>query len=100
MMLRAFRAADNMRSEGPVKTTFTKEDFQRYWRRAKEKTASSILGLHFGHYKAVARSDYLSEGHALLTSIAATTGFSFDHWQNGLTVLLEKKENCVVIEKL
>ena len=39
-------------------------------------TSSSVLGLHFGHYKAVARNDLLSEMHAVFADIAVTTGFS------------------------
>ena len=50
--------------EGEVSVIITKEDFQHYWRRMKERTASSFSGRHFGHYKAAAHSDFLSEVHA------------------------------------
>ena len=53
---------------------------ETYWYNVAEKTASSIYDLHFGRYKAVAKSDYLSECHALLLSLAATTGYSVDCW--------------------
>ena len=39
---------------GEVSVTITKEDFQHYWRRTKERTASSYSGRHFGYYKAAA----------------------------------------------
>ena len=59
-----------------------------------------MSGLHFGHYKAAVDSDYMSEMHSLMSTIATATGYSFDRWQNGLTVLLEKKEGLRIIQKL
>ena len=62
--------------EGEVSTIITKEDFQHYSKRVKERIASSYSGRHFGHYKAAAHSDYLLEVHtkhvALVTKTAAT----------------------------
>ena len=39
---------------GEVDIKVTKEDFQYYWKKVREKTASTYLGLHFGHYIAAA----------------------------------------------
>ena len=44
-----------------VSVIITKEDIQHYWRRMKERTASSYFRRHFGHYKAAAHSKYLSK---------------------------------------
>ncbi len=41
------------------------EDFQNYWRKANEKTSSSISGLHFGHYKSAAENKSISKLHAM-----------------------------------
>ena len=60
--------------EKNVDIVVTKDDFQHYWKRAKERTLSSFSGRHFGHYKAVAYSDALSEVHALHTSLISQTG--------------------------
>ena len=35
-----------------------------------------------------------------MSTIVTATGYSFDRWQNGLTVLLEKKEGLRIIQKL
>lgn len=35
-----------------VNTSFTRQRWVDHWRTKKEKTSSSELGLHFGHYKA------------------------------------------------
>ena len=47
-----------------VSIIITNNDFQHYWRMVKERTASSFLGRHFGHYTAAAHSDLPSEAHA------------------------------------
>ena len=55
-----------------ISCEITKADFQGYWRKIKERTSSSISGLHYGHYKAAATDDPLSEIHALFTELAVT----------------------------
>ena len=47
--------------EGHSGITIGTEEFKYYWRRAKEKTSSSISGIHFGHYKSVVYSPSLSD---------------------------------------
>ncbi len=74
--------------------------WQRRWLKAKEKTSSSISGMHFGHYKAGARSRAISNYHALKITLALKHGFHLTRWEKGLTVMLEKKPGCQIIEKL
>lgn len=83
-----------------INVHITKEDFQRYWRRAKKKTSSSISGLHFGHYKASTSSNTLSEIHSFFTEILFRTGYPLQRWKNGLQVILEKKQNVILVSKL
>ena len=59
---------------GEVDIVITADYFQHYWRRAKEKTLSSYSKLHFGHYKAAAKSDLLSKVQALKMSLITKTG--------------------------
>ena len=51
-----------------------------------------ISGLHFGHWKAAAESNFLSKLHTLFTDIIVSTGYSPVQWQQGLSVMLEKRE--------
>ncbi len=83
-----------------VSSKVSREDYKRYWKRCKESTSSSISGLHFGHWKAAAECNELSEMHALFTEIAVTTGYSPTRWQKGLSVMLEKILGCRDPEKL
>ena len=59
---------------GEVEIEVSFEGFQYYWKRAREKTASSFCGLHFGHYKAIAHSDILWKTYALKLSLVTKPG--------------------------
>ena len=71
-----------------------------HWKQSKERTSSSISGMHFGHWKAAAESDFLSKLHALFTDIVISTGCSPIWWQQGLSVMLEKKKGVHIPSKL
>ena len=86
--------------EGEVNIIITKEDFQHYWRRMKERTASSYSRRHFGHYKAAAHSEYLSEVHARMLSLTTKTGTTPERWSKGLSVMLEKIAGVALVTKL
>ena len=45
------------------------EEPQYHWKQAKEINTSSFSGMNFGHYKAAAYLDLLSENHALKHSL-------------------------------
>ena len=60
--------------QGEVDIVVTADNFQHYWKRAKERTASSYSKLNFGHYKSAPHSDLLSEVHALKLSLVTKTG--------------------------
>lgn len=86
--------------DGEVDIVISQEDFQHYWRRAKERTSSSFSGLHMGHYKAASYSDFLSRTHALKLSIITRTGSAPDRWARGLNVMLEKVAGIALVTKL
>ena len=85
--------------DGEVDIVITEEDFRHYWRRARERTASSFSKLHFGHYKAAAYSQYMSEVHALKLSLIAQTGSAPERWARGLSVMLEKIAGVAIVTK-
>ena len=83
-----------------IPNTVSLQDYQAHWKRSKECTSSSISGLHFGHWKAAAESDFLSKLHALFTDIIISTSYSPVWWQQGLSVMLEKKKGVCIPSKL
>jgi hypothetical protein len=98
--LSALKASAPLDPANRISCEITRQDFQQHWRRAKERTSSSLSGLHYGHYKAAATSNYLSEIHALMTELAVTGGTPFERWQSGLSVMLEKKKGVIQVDKL
>ena len=86
--------------DGEVSIIITKEDFQHYWRRMKERTASSFSGRHFGHIAAAAHSDLLSEAHARHLALITKTGVAPKIWSKGLSIMLEKIAGVAVVTKL
>jgi hypothetical protein len=83
-----------------ISCEITRQDFQQQWRKARERTSSSLSGLHYGHYKAAAESDFLSEIQALMTVLAVTGGAPFIRWQSGLSVMLENQWGVYRVDKL
>lgn len=76
------------------------EDFQRHWRRAKESTSSSMSGQHFGHYKAAAACDALSEFHAMFVQVVSSRGRPLRRWCVGLSAMLLKETGVYTVQKL
>ncbi len=87
-------------SNGEIDIEISPEEFRYFWRRVKENTASSISGIHFGHYKAAARSDSLSNFMSKQITLIARTGCPPDRWSHGLTVMLEKVAGLALVNRL
>jgi len=64
--------------------TVTPDDFKCYWRRAREKTNSSMSLVHFGHYKAVVTLDRVSNFLAKKITVIARSGCPPKRWGSGL----------------
>ena len=86
--------------DGEVSVIVIEEDIQHYWWRMKERTALSCSGCHFGHYKAAAHSDYLSEVHAMTVELATKTRAIPKRWSKRLSVILEKIAGVALLTKL
>ena len=85
---------------GEIYITVSVEDFQHYWRQMKDRTASSVSGVHFGHYKAAGQSDFPSEVHALKLYLVTKTGSTPKRWGRGLSVMLKKIAGVALVTKL
>ena len=87
-------------SLSPFKGDVMREDFIHCWGGSREKTASSLSGRHFGHYKAASRSHQLSELHASFLHVASLSGICLKRWANGLTIMIEKMKGVIRVDKL
>ena len=86
--------------DGEISIVISQEDYQYYWKRVKERTSSSISGLHFGHYKSIAYDDDLSRLLAKKFSLIVQTGAGPERWARGLSVMLEKIAGVALVNKL
>jgi len=59
-----------------ISTILSPENFHAHWHQAKESTSSTILGLHFGHYKATVEDDLLTHLHACFAQLVFMTSIS------------------------
>jgi len=76
------------------------QDYTMGWRRAWETTASSMLGIHFGHYMAGTFNPDIVLFNATMADLPMKTGYSPRHWQEGLNIILEKIPGNFNVEKL
>lgn len=98
--LQCLQRPSQIEQDASIDTSISRSDFQDFWKNAKERTSSSMSGLHYGHYKAVIENDLLSEMHAVATHLAVNTGFSYPRWQRGLSCMLEKVAGLILVIKL
>jgi len=61
-------------SNGEVIIEITAEEFQYFWKKVCKNTASSVSGFHYGHYKAAAHSQKISEFLAKKIALISWTG--------------------------
>jgi hypothetical protein len=69
----------------------TVEAFKSLYTALDERTLSSPLGRHLGHYKAATQSEKLSTLHSQLMLIPSITGISPTRWHQTVDIMLEKK---------
>ena len=79
-------------------TTF--EEFTNYIRKARESTACSPSGRHYGHYKSLLIGN-ISILHTIfdIFHTALEAGIILDRWSQTVTTLIEKKKGLPYIHK-
>ena len=88
------------RSQLPtISAAVLRDDFIAYCKSAREKISSFLSGRHFGHYKTASGNPFLSELHASFQHVASSSGLIISHWSKGLTIMLEKVEGNIEVNK-
>jgi len=75
-------------------------EYTTSWRKARESTSSSPLGIHFGHYIAGTFNPDILVLNAMMADIPMNTGYSPARWRKGLNIMLEKSLGNFNVEKL
>ena len=89
-----------MRTSKGTEFVITAAQFKWYWRQVKERTSSSVSGVHFGHYKAAIQSDKVSAFLSQKITVIARCGCPPSRWGVGLQVMLEKIAGVALVNKL
>jgi len=86
--------------EGHRVVDITADHFRYYWRRFKERTSSSISGIHAGHYKSATHSDMVTNFLTRKITLITRGGCPPNRWGHGLQVMLEKVAGVALVNKL
>jgi hypothetical protein len=80
--------------------TLGESEFQYYWRKFRQKTSSTILGAHAGHYKSATFLDMVTNFLSRKIMLKVRGGCPPERWGHGLQVLLEKVAGVALVNKL
>jgi hypothetical protein len=89
-----------MREIGEPEIIITPEDFQRFWKKVREFTSSSMSGICYRHYKAAIQCDISTKILAQQLTVVARSGIPPESWSIGLQVMLEKIAGVCLDKKL
>ena len=84
----------------PPKAEVSTPTFQDGWEKTNEHISSGLTGIHFGHIKACALDDVLSDFEATMCHIPYSTGFSPGEWKNSINTMIQKIGKQPEVEKL
>jgi hypothetical protein len=84
-----------------IDTHITVQDFINFFKKRKEKTASSYSGRHMGHYKAIAKLAIAGQPEIAQTlvniiNISILTSQPLHRWQKSMQVMLEKGKGLYI----
>jgi hypothetical protein len=78
----------------------TPEDFRNFWKRVGEFSSLSMLGVHYGQYKAAIKCDISTKILAQQLTIVIHIGIPLKNWSVGLQDMLKKIAGVFLVKKL
>ena len=75
-----------------INVDLTMEQYRKFWKEKKEKTATSPFGLHIGHFKSVLdkENEDILEIHKHMLTLPFKYGFVPTRWAQTVQIMLEK----------
>ena len=83
-----------------ITVNISPEVFLYLWKRVREGTASSYLGIHYSHCKAAVYSVNLSSFLVEKINLVLHTGCSPERWSYGIVVMIGKIDRIASVNKL
>jgi hypothetical protein len=84
----------------PLTVENSLEEFIKGWTHTREHTASGRSTLHFGHFISACKHSQLSTLEQTMAEFPLRVGYSPKRWQQGIEVMLLKRQNCFHVSKL
>ena len=84
------KRAESVERSKRIGTEISLEEHQKFWKRARESTQSSISGLHFGFYKSITKDNQLANLSRHFINIQFRNGYSSWRSRGDLNVSLQK----------
>jgi len=78
----------------------TPDEYKHGWQKARESTALSLSGVHFGHYIVAIEDVITKKINLLMATIPMIMGISPQWWRHALNVMLENVARNCLVEKL
>jgi hypothetical protein len=85
---------------GPQSMEISVQDYQKFWKKAKENTSCYPDNLSFSTMKAGASSPLIAEIECRLTNIPLKSGYAPDRWKKCLDVMILKKSGNTLLNAL
>jgi hypothetical protein len=84
----------------PIDTTITAETFSQVVAHTRERTSSSPLGRHYGHYRTILRDATLIEDIAAIANFCFQWGKTLTRWEKVTQPLLPKEPGTPRINRI
>ena len=90
---------DNIQREEII-TDITSSEYTKFWKKKRENTSTSPLGLHVGHYKVSILNEDIAEVHRIMMVLPFMYGFSPKRWCSSVQLMLQKDPGHPWIHRL
>ena len=81
-------------------TDITSSEYTKFWKKKRENTSTSPLGLHVGHYKVSILNEDIAEVHRIMMVLPFMYGFSPKRWCSSVQLMLQKDPGHPWIHRL
>ena len=75
----------------PPQASVSTSVFKEGWKKINENISSGLTGIHYGHMKACAMDDMLSDFKATICHVPYSTGYSPMEWKTSINTMIPKR---------
>jgi hypothetical protein len=99
-IIQEWKMPQSVKDLGPQSMEISVQNYQKFWKKAKENTSCYPDNLSFSTMKAGASSPLIAEIECRLTNIPLKSGYAPDRWKKCLDVMILKKSGNTLLNAL